>query len=273
MKHTKKRFAVALLAGLLLTPLSVYGAGDDFYAEVKASKDSALPDGVYILDLKSADVTGDNVADDILLVGRQKTRGGGYADHISVIVRDGMTKSRKTPEIGSTVSGYEGRIFIGDFNGDKISDVMLTVATGGSGGIVSNIIATFNKADPEVIFDAENNKGARFTGRFADGFKAELESLDTERTLEYDLASRKDNYVAIKLYDEDGRLLQQRKPTADAFSSLQPVDLDHDGTYELKGVQRISAAYHADGIGNAYSTWKYETGTWKMKQLEVSAFL
>ena len=106
-----------------------------------------------------------------------------------------------------------------------------------------------------IIFDHKNNEGAKFTGSFVDGYKAQLTNENTGRSMFLDLENKKDFYVQSVIYDNDGKLLKEVKPISYPFSILEPTDADNDGVYELRGIQRIIGAYGADGIGNIYSRW------------------
>jgi len=235
-------------------------------------EDMKIPPNTYIIDKKIADVTGDEVDDTIYLIGHKGNIADRYADKLNIVVRNGATNNREMTDL-KKMGGYEGKLFVGDFSGDKVNDVMITAPTGGSGGIVQHIIVNFSAPEPAVILGPKNNAGAQFIGKYVDGFKAELVNQDTGRSINIDLNAKKDMYVASQIYNKDGTLLKEVKSMTYPLSLLEPIDMDGDGTYELKGIQSIKGAYGADTISHVNSFWKFENNQWNAKQIEVSLFL
>lgn len=287
----KNLVAAGLIAGVIITSVvptfanRLHGAkevrnisGESVVATINEEdskflvEDMKAPSNIYILDKKIADVTGDEVDDTIYLIGHKINTADRFSDKLNIVVRNGATNNREMTDL-KKIGGYEGKLFVGDFSGDKVKDVMIIAPTGGSGGIVEHIIVNFNAPEPIVIFNQNNNAGAKFTGNFVDGFKAELVNQNTARSITVDLNAKKDMYVTSQIYSKDGVLLKEVKPITYPLSLLEPVDIDGDCTYELKGIQSIKGAYGADTISNVYSFWKFENDQWTAKQIEVSSFL
>jgi hypothetical protein len=272
--NRSKTMIVAFMLGVFFT------APSNVFAEDKAGERGVIPitqeihlsAGQYIIDSAVADITGDGVVDNIYLIGYKEKKSDIFSNNMSLMVRDGATNNVKTMGLNG-FSGYEGKIFAGDFTGDKVSDVMISAPTGGSGGIVSHLIVNYNLPEPTIIFDDKNNEGAKFTGNFVDDYKAQLINENTGRTIFLDLENKKDFYIQSAVYDENGKLLKEVKPISYPFTILEPIVVNYDNVYELKGIQRIIGAYGADGIGNIYSRWRYEDGQWKIKRIEVSSVL
>lgn len=233
--------------------------------------DPALPAGYVVLDRQSGDVTGDGKTKAILLVGRKPDANSRFADDLSIIVQDGANQNAITAKLDN-VGGYDSKLFIGDFSGDKVSDVLVTIPTGGSGGIIEHRIVTFT-GEPKIIFGAEENKGITATGQFIDGFKFELAEATTKRKVMVDLTNKKDAYIKANIYDAGGTLLRQQSGSVNPLGELTPVDIGHDGTYKLKGQQRVTGMFNADTVAYIYSIWQYENQKWTAKQIEVASLL
>lgn len=249
------------------TPL---GLGDD-QAPAQPVNGSALPAGYVVLDRKTGAVTGDGAPKEILLIGQKTDVNSDYADDLRIVVRDGA--SRKVITVGlPDIGGYNSKLFIGDFSGDKVADVLVTVPSGGSGGYVAHRIVTF-VGEPKIIFGEKENDGIVATGHFIDGFKVELTEESTKRTAIIDQSAKKDIYIQAGLYDEHGKLLRQQSVSVSPLGGLDPIDVEPDGTYELRGVQRVIGIYNADTVGYLYSIWKYENQKWVAKQIEVSSVI
>ncbi|MPL63557.1 hypothetical protein SDC9_09197 [bioreactor metagenome] len=253
----------------------VYNSAGDIVGTTRGAAvtlDVKLPANTYVLDVKSADVTGDAVRDDIFLLG-QKEKTAIYASNIHILIKNGATNHQDTVKF-DRFGGYEAKLFVGDFTGDKVNDIMITAPTGGSGGITGHMIVRANGAEPTVLFnDKTENNGVKFTGQFTDGFKAVLRNANTGQETSIDLGAKKDIYVDYQIYTADGRLLKQIKPYSYPFTVLEPVDYNCDGTYELQGVQRIVGAYGADGIANVTSLWQYQVDKWVVKKIELTTLL
>lgn len=278
MNQLKKRIAATTMVGLMTMPLSITWAQNGQSMEtspasfISTEVKNKLSLDTYIIDQKIADVTGDQSEDQIYLIGHKSSKEAIYADHLTLLVEDGATKKIITADL-ENLGGYQGKLFTGDFTGNKIADVMVSVPTGGSGGMVDHRILSFQNGQPVMIFNQENNRGIPLTGEFIDGFKAQLGNEEYGIHTMIDLQSKKELYMTSKIYDGDGKVLKDVKPISYPLSSLEPVDLDRNGVYELRGIQRIIGAYGADGIGHVYSDWKYENNKWALQHIEITAFV
>ncbi|WP_371377797.1 hypothetical protein [Sporomusa aerivorans] len=235
------------------------------------ASDPNLPAGYVILDRQTGTVTADGKPRDILLIGKRPSANSIFTDDLSILVREEANPNTVTVKLPN-VGGYDSKLFIGDFDGDKVNDVLVTIPTGGSGGLTEHRIVTF-AGEPKIIFGSEENKGLLINGHFAERFKFELRELSTGRTTIMDLAQKKDTYVEAGLYNSQGKLLKEQSGSVNPFGGLTPFDVGRDGTYELRGQQRITGMYNADSIGYIYSIWKYENGKWVPKQIEVASVL
>lgn len=233
-----------------------------------------LENNQYIIDEQKADVTGNGYKDTVYLIGEKTSSSSIYIDNMVLkIIVGGNTGKVIEVDLGN-LSGYDGKLFLGDFTGDKIADIMVSAATGGSGGIIENRIATINSYyTGRLIFNSNNNLGLNFNGRFIDGFKADLKEVNYDLGMIVDLLAFKDEYIRDKIYNEYGKVLKNVEPWTESYSKLEPIDYDGDGTYELQGYQAISGVYHANRISNVESTWKYGNGKWNLIRAQYSTFM
>ncbi len=225
-----------------------------------------LPEDTYILNVQKADVTGDGAEDTVILIGQPLKDNPSFYNMVNVVVRDGKTEafSALSPmQVKDYLQGYQPSMFLGDFTGDKLKDVMVTVATGGSGGTSNHLIASWLNSKPVVIFGENDNMGLKIKGRYLDGFKAELHSEVLKKTFIVDVSGYKKQYIDAKIYAPDGKYIyQDRSIFSDPYYSLVPVDVENDGVYELRGEQNVWGPIHIFTILTANSTWKFKDKKW-----------
>ncbi|QXM05616.1 VCBS repeat-containing protein [Crassaminicella indica] len=274
MKAFIKKTSVLLLTGVLalgaMGGANVNAQNDEFKIGDKFTK---MCDKAYVVDYKLEDVTGDNIKDNVILVGT-KTVSDIFCDTLTVVVQDGKTKEYSKATY-KDFRGYQDKemLFIGDFTGDKVKDVMVSASTGGSGGIVDHMIATFKDNKPSVIFTDKENAGIDINGKYIDGYKAEIEFKDLNKKVLLDVSASKDMYIEQGIYDKEGKLLQKVEPWIYPFSQLEPIDYNRDGTFELKGYQRIVGTSNADTISHVESILKFENDKWNTKGAQYSTYL
>ncbi|MFO7819856.1 MAG: hypothetical protein R6V17_06410 [Halanaerobacter sp.] len=230
-----------------------------------------LKENTEIIQIKDHDVTGDGSKDRVFLTGvKQSSR---FFDHLRVSIKQKETKEY-TKASCQDFSGYEPQLQLKDFSGDQVADIMIKAPTGGSGGIVNHLIVSFKDAQPEVIFDEEDNQGVAVTGQFLPGFRTRLEFKEIAKEVVFDLNFKKERYIKDKIYNSEGQLVKRKliRPDSYPFNNLTAIDLDQDGTYELKGYQKVVGAYGADMISRLESNWDYQDGEWRLIDLIYSSY-
>ncbi|MCR8980970.1 hypothetical protein [Brevibacillus laterosporus] len=235
-----------------------YVPGDKFTEAALSTKENN-----YIIDSKYADVNGDGVRDEVILIGhKEEGEKDRFATDLTVAVKDGKTKKLTMGTVGKENTGYdEATLYIGAFNTDKHKDILVSAPTGGSGGLSTFSLLTFSDNKIVPLADQELlNKGVEYDVVFKDGFKVEISSKATGKKETLDVSKNKKEYVETKVYDNNGKLLQETTGWADGLSVLTPVDVDKNGALELQAVQSISGAYHADRLGAAKTTWTLKNG-------------
>jgi len=90
----------------------------------------------------SADVTGDGRADIVELIAQPYEPGSAYARSRTVKLTDGATGSVSHLDLGQDGAGYEGRLFTASLDTNAVPELIVTVATGGSGGITVPFVLT-----------------------------------------------------------------------------------------------------------------------------------
>lgn len=227
--------------------------------------------GELILDRAHADVTGDGIPDEVRLLGYQKDVSSPYITGISIIVRDGATSRiyRITP---SQNEGYNPRLFLGDFTGDGIADILLTIDSGGSGATTYDDLYTLAGGHLRLLFNSEAyNNYWKYKVTYLDGYRLQLTNTNTGRVYTLDIASRGKAYLN-EIYNADGTLKKPIEGWVDPLSGLYPVDFDRDGVYELMALQGVSGLYHADRFGYVTNILKWQNKGWILQDQWFSIY-
>lgn len=265
----KKVISLLLVGAIGVSGLSFAHASSTKPNQIKGLN---LAKNQYILDQKVGDVNGDKIKDTVYLVGEKEKKDDIYNQNVNVLIKYGKTNNVQNAKL-KDLGGYEGKLFVGDFTGDKADDIFVSLATGGSGATLDNRILTVKNGAVKVIFDEKENMGANFNGTFADGFKAQLKEKDLNKEIVLNLSAFKDDYIERNIYDKNGKLLEEVEPWTDPFSMLKAVDYDGDGIYELAGHQKVSGSCHANTISNIESVWKFKNSKWTPMQIEYTTVL
>lgn len=206
------------------------------------------------------DVNGDGVTDYVFLTAiRAADPSSPYMQQITLNIQDGSTHkiySTKLNENGN--SGYNPTVFLGDFTGDGIMDILIVIDSGGSGAFTFDYVYSFVQNQSQKTFDFEQyNEKNQYTVTYLDQYKVSILSLATGQTYLVDISGRGAQYLS-EIYNENGTLKKPIQGMADGVSGFYPVDVDRDGVYEIQAYQKISGLYHADSLGYIINTLKWD---------------
>lgn len=270
-------FIPMLLFSFILNSAAVKAEENPAQGDFQIDSQFNVPDveirpDTYVLDYKSDDVNGDGVKDSVILIGiREGGLHSAYVKNINVVVKDGKTAAYKKFMTGPIDSGYEPRLYLGDFNGDRVVDIFTSIAAGGSGGTSMYSITAFKDSNIVYLFNqVEFSEGLKFEVLFKDKFRVEVINKETKKKFTIDVSDKKSDYIELKVYNKKGKLLNPITGVANPISLLQPVNKDNNGSLELYSVQRLTGIANADTIGYATATWKYEENKFVLKRLNVS---
>lgn len=216
------------------------------------------------------DINGDRIPDNIYLTGT-KTPDSPFIQNITLLIQDGST-GRLTSIGLRENAGYNPYLLLADFTGDGIADILISIDTGGSGGIMNHYIYTFLNNSPKLIFDSNvYNEKYTYDVTFKDYYKVEVISKSNKEKYIIDISSRESKYLD-EIYDKRGRLKSPVSGFVNPLSGLYPVDFDYNGIFELLAYQKIAGRYNADSLGYVLNSLKWNNSAFELYNQNVAVF-
>lgn len=196
------------------------------------------------------DVTGDGVPDYVYLTAVQEDPTSPYLKQITLRVMDGRTRQLQTIQLSNN-AGYQPTIFLGDFTGNHIQDILVSIQSGGSGAFTYNEIYSDVNMQVRQLYNNDwfydaYSKDATVT--YEDNYKVRIVVPALSKQYVIDLSLRDPEYLS-ELYDDNGKLKKPVQGSVMGVSGAFPIDLQGDGVYELWPFQRVIGLYNADAIG------------------------
>lgn len=205
-----------------------------------------------IVSFARGDVTGDKVLDNIYLTGIV-TPGSPFIQNITLLVQDGRSGELTSVSIREN-AGYNPTIFLGDFTGNGVDDIFISITTGGSGGIMYHYIYSFVDNKAQLLFDFNvYNEQYQYEVTYQDFYKVEIVSKINDKKYIIDISTKGIEYLN-EIYDENGKLKRPINGFVNPLSGLYPVDFDLNNRYELLAYQKIAGKYNADSLGFVLNT-------------------
>ncbi|MCC5910592.1 MAG: VCBS repeat-containing protein [Clostridiaceae bacterium] len=202
------------------------------------------------------DVNGDGIPDNVYLTG-VKTIDSPFIQKITLVIQDGRTGIVNYVPLESD-AGFNPTLFLGDFTGDGVKDILISIASGGSGGIMFYYIYSYVCNSPKLIFDYNVfNEAYQYHVIYKDYYKVEVTNVTEGIKYIIDISTREQDYLN-EIYDTEGKLKSPIKGFVNPLSGLYPIDFDSDGVYELLAYQRISGRFAADALGYVLTTLKWD---------------
>ena len=195
----------------------------------------------------AGDVNGDGYPDWIYLIGTKQSDSP-YITNIQMIIKNGRTNQFQTFSMPEN-AGYEPRIWLGDLTGNGVKDILVTMDSGGSGGVVFAYVYSFIQGRMMNIFDSvQFNEKHQFKVQYENNYKVGVYSIEPSKKYTVDLQSKGTDYLN-EIYNPDGTLKQPIEGWVDPISAIYPINIARNGTYHLLTMQQIAGRYHADGLG------------------------
>ncbi|CAM3248074.1 hypothetical protein FITA111629_12490 [Filibacter tadaridae] len=228
------------------------------------------PSTMIVVDEKRGDVNGDGFMDTVYITA-EKDKDSPFWKNITLVILYGKTNVHERLPLKENM-GYHPTIFLGDFTGDQLDDILIVIDTGGSGATVNGYIFSFVEGTMQQVFDADQfDAQHHYEVAYQDHYKAIVKSAVPHKKYTLDLGYKGKEYLS-EIYNEDGTLKKPIEGWVDPPSGLYPIDLARTGVYELNIVQQIAGRYHADGLGYVESMLKWDGHKFVVDRQSVSIF-
>jgi hypothetical protein len=220
------------------------------------------------------DVSGDGIPDHVYLTAvKSEEPSSPFVKRITLNIRDGATKKGYVvPLDDNGNAGYNPTLFLGDFTGDGVQDILISIDSGGSGAFTYDYIYSFVHHQARKLFDFNRyNEQNQYTVTYMDQYKVKVDSPATGQTYLIDISNRGGDYLS-QIYNTDGTLKKPVQGWGDGVSGFDPVDIDRDGVYEIRAYQQISGLYHADSLGYVTNTLHWDGSKFAILQQWLAIF-
>lgn len=211
----------------------------------------------YIIDCRTGDVNGDRIPDSVCTVGhRPQDLSSPFVEDIAILIQDGATHKYTRIPLKENV-GYNPTVFLGDFTGDHVDDILVSIDSGGSGGFSYDYVYSFVNNKPRLLFDSEAfGEKYKYQVNYLDYYKVEVISDVFKERFIIDISGRGKEYLSA-IYNPNGTLKAPLQGDVIPMGNVYPVDYQRDGLFELNVIQRIIGQYNADTMGwlNTYLKW------------------
>jgi hypothetical protein len=200
--------------------------------------------------MKQGDVNGDGIPDLVYLFGHKPDGPSGiFADQITLVIQDGYSQQQKVVPLQNN-AGYNAGLFLGDFDQNKIADILISIDSGGSGGYGTFYIFSYAHHVLRCLFDSDNyNQDYTFRVQYEDMYKAAVTSPQLDIRFTIDLSSKGNSYLSA-YYNEYGKLKQPVQGEVLALAALNPIVTNENrSSFDLLAMQRIIGTTNADTLG------------------------
>jgi hypothetical protein len=215
-----------------------------------SAEEEDLMNNRYLLTIREGDVSGDGIPDKVYLYGSKTGDSeSSFVDNILIVIEDGYSGeiSTITPEFNA---GYNPRLFLGDFTADGVTDIKLSIDSGGSGGYGYFYIYTFINNTPKEIFNFDQyNAMYQYKVDYIDLYRVAVYNINHDKLFILDVIYQGDEYVS-QYYDEFGMLKRPIQGDVLAIGALMPfIQNEEVNAYELLAYQRIIGPINSDTLG------------------------
>lgn len=207
-----------------------------------------------IIDVAYGSITNKYSDDSVVLVGEFHDEKNNHANSLQLVIN----RENDLPiTVNVPYNGYNMQLFVGDFTGDKIDNIMIRgeyenpqIYKDGHDNLISYELGVIYKYESEKLIEIFNMKKYKNNNLACAKFKSNYRTSVSCGKKKYliDLSARPKEYLN-KIYDEDKKVKTNLKPTLDNPSEIFPMKVVFSDCYNLLIYQRIVGINNSDVIG------------------------
>ena len=207
-----------------------------------------------IIDVAYGSITNKYSDDSVVLVGEFHDEKNNHANSLQLVIN----RENDLPiTVNVPYNGYNMQLFVGDFTGDKIDNIMIRgeyenpqIYKDGHDNLISYELGVIYKYESEKLIEIFNMKKYKNNNLACAKFKSNYRASVSCGKKKYliDLSARPKEYLN-KIYDEDKKVKTNLKPTLDNPSEIFPIKEVFSDCYNLLIYQRIVGINNSDVIG------------------------
>lgn len=207
-----------------------------------------------IIDAAYGSITNKYADDKVILVGEFPDEKSNYANSLQLVINreNDLPLTMNVP-----YNGYNMQLFVGDFTGDRIDNIMIRgecknshIDRNDDNNLISYELGVIYKYENEKlieIFNMEKYKSNNLpSAKFKNNYRTSV-SCDKKKYL-IDLSTRSKEYLD-EIYDENKKVKTNLRPILDNPSGIFPIKEVFNDCYNLLIYQRIVGVNNCDVIG------------------------
>ncbi|MGL5347072.1 MAG: hypothetical protein ACRDA3_06950 [Peptostreptococcaceae bacterium] len=201
------------------------------------------PNKQTIIDVQRGNIIDQYSNDKAILVGVYLSKESNYAENIELVLNP---ENSEPITVKVPYSGYDMQLFVGDFTGNKKSEIMVRGGFGGTGGFEIGVIYKYEDNKLIEIFNQDIfYKNNNCSAKYKDNYKVSVKCSKKKYLI--DISSKSKAYLN-EIYSPDGKVKNISQPYVDAPSGIYPLKQVYNDYYDIIINQRIVGTANSDTI-------------------------
>ncbi|MGL4797804.1 MAG: hypothetical protein ACRCWY_00195 [Cellulosilyticaceae bacterium] len=228
----------------------------------KMAKPTSIPEGnAEVIDFLQGDVIGTGCIDNVSLIGEKSFgQSAGLVKNMRIKIESQNCEEKLEFSLPEG-NGYSPILFLGDFTGDEVDEILITYYSAPNGGYVYNYIYQIKDGEPKLLFDTRvYNEAYNGLVQYLDKYKVLVETEKLAKQYLLDI-SMKDQVYLDALYTPEGKLKKPQEGEILGVIAANPADFDSNRIYNLSAVQQIVGVEKEDTLALLETFFKWQSGS------------
>lgn len=200
-----------------------------------------------IVDVKNGKITKESKAELVCLKGEKINDDNNFIENLYITIKLDNALEKEYP---LKISGYNFKLFIGNFCDEYVEDILVYGETGGTGNYAIANIYHYDNGKLLEVFNADIfSDKYKYKSRYLNDYKVELINDKLQKKYIIDISTINKGYLS-DIYDISGKIITDSDPSVSYVNSIYTlVDLNSN-IMRLQLYQRIIEAVNASTLGN-----------------------